>query len=224
MEFNVQRQRGKRNVDELEFNEERKNILSLSLSFCSTQVREVTHTHPIDVRPSSLLHLAIDEGRKARLSLRMSEALLSEMFVELFFFSVLAFLLLLLHFSSSWDLFFLFKWMNVSLFSGEFFCPLKAERERKRECYSMIFKTLPTATVLPSSRRVNLPSWGKRLNGSMQIACPTVVNSKRAMATWSCLTNRGCSWVRSPVFRSIKVINFFNWTSTAHAWRWRTAE
>lgn len=85
-------------------------------------------------------------------------------------------------------------------------------------------RTLPTATVLPSSLKVNRPRWGNRLNGSMQMTCPDWDNSNWSMTTWSCLMNLGCFCVRSPDFRLIKVINFFSWTSTAEAWIWRTVE
>jgi hypothetical protein len=78
----------------------------------------------------------------------------------------------------------------------------------KQKFYSTILRTLPTAIVRPSSRNVNRPSWGKRLNGSIQIAWPDWVNSNLAMATWSCLIKRGCSWVLSPVFDQLMLLIF----------------
>lgn len=61
----------------------------------------------------------------------------------------------------------------------------------------------------PSSRSVNLPIWGKSLNGSKQTAPPLISNL--TMAIWSCLMNRG-RWPRdfSPVFLS---------TTQIKAWR-----
>lgn len=116
-------------------------------------------------------------------------------------------------------------WYFIHFFS---FCKNKYEvttiRDEKKNLHSMILRTFPTATVRPSSRNVNRPSWGKRLNGSIQIAWPDWDNSNLAIATWSCFINLGCSWVLSPVLRSISVINFFNWTSATAAWIWRTAE
>ena len=109
--------------------------------------------------------------------------------------------------------------------------------------YSMTLSTLPIAIVLPiimrdmskldlyvsdkrmfvipSSLRVNRPIWGKSLNGSIQI---TPAASRRIIAIWSCLTNRGRTFDFSLVFLSTRQMSAFTETSSATVWMWQTAE
>lgn len=60
-----------------------------------------------------------------------------------------------------------------------------------------------SADTLPSSRKVNRPIWGNSLKVSRQMV-PAV--RRRAMQTWSCLTNRGRVLLFSPVFLSTRQI------------------
>lgn len=64
-------------------------------------------------------------------------------------------------------------------------------------------KTTVSIEALPSSRKVNRPIWGKSLKVSRQMV-PAV--RRRAMQTWSCLTNRGRVLLLSPVFLSTRQI------------------
>lgn len=57
--------------------------------------------------------------------------------------------------------------------------------------------------TLPSSLKVNRPIWGNSLKVSRQMV-PAV--RRRAMQTWSCLTNRGRVLLFSPVFLSTRQI------------------
>ena len=71
--------------------------------------------------------------------------------------------------------------------------------------YSIILRTLPTATVLPSSLKVNRPSWGNRLNGSMQITCADWDHSNRAMFLGS------FTWLSVDQRDSFLQLNFDSW-------------
>ena len=78
--------------------------------------------------------------------------------------------------------------------------------ERLFRCLHTLSNGWPPGSNLPSSRKVNRPIWGNSLKVSRQIV-PAV--RKRAMQTWSCLTNRGRVLLFSPVFLSTKQIKAY---------------